>query len=124
MKDIKLTLKKGENWGEDKIDWEVKGGMLQTIENTNPKFYEQVLKKSLLSPIYDFGYGVSIWMLRGKSPDVTKMIGMSRIIRNMIALEAIYGCEFKPERIAIENIEKDQIKIEILLDIAQVELVL
>jgi len=106
--DLKMECKDGEDWSRNRIDLELKGGMLQKVTGINQ--LTQAIKKVILSPLYSSGYATDISFLRGKKMILSKLLIRIRIIRSLLMIKRMYDVDIEPTDITITQ-EKDLIKI-------------
>lgn len=111
--DLKMVCKDGDDWSRNRIDFELESGVLQKV--TGVKQITQAIKKVILSPLYESGYGTDISFLRGKKMILSKLLLRMRIMRSLLMLQKMYNRTVEPINITIKE-DKDIIKVNFMVE--------
>lgn len=102
MKDIKLTPKSGENYGNGNLDFEIREGHLIFVEDKD-MIVQAVIKLTISKLQPKTGYGVSVRDFRGTKEIVPLRTGITvRLLRGLSLLERWYGKKIDIEAMDID----------------------
>jgi len=114
-KDIKMICKDGDDWSPSRLDFHLEGKVLKTVDTTDRII--QSIKKAVLSPLFDYGYGTDISFLRGEKSFIREVIIKTRILRSLKVIEKMYNQSITPISMDINQVrDKLSINFEVMFE--------